>query len=141
MLKAVVMDNNALSRDLLKSLLTSGGHEIIGDANISPPGVARAIKFGPQIICIDLGQDLEVGRAILGELRTALPKTLLFSVSAEMRPDHVKMAMEQGVHGFIVKPFNAGTVLASIRNAVIKLVRSQQSKADAIPPPDDATSS
>ena len=129
MLKVVVMDNSAMSRDLLKSLLTTGGHEIVGDANIAPQGIARAIKLQPQIVCIDLGDDLKTGDAILRELRTELPKTMLFLVSGQMSPEGVKMALEHGVHGFIVKPFNSITVLATIRGAVLKLIKQQQAKA------------
>ena len=126
MLRVVVMDNNAISRDLLKSLLATGGHEIAGDSNTSPTGIAKAIGLNPQIICIDIGEDPAAGGAMLTQLRQALPKALVFVVSGKMSPEGVKHAMQFGVHGFIVKPFNSVTVLATIRNAVLKLVKSQQ---------------
>ena len=36
MLKAVILDGNAIARNLLTSVLTSGGHEVVGDSNIAP---------------------------------------------------------------------------------------------------------
>jgi two-component system chemotaxis response regulator CheY len=131
MLRVVVMDNSAVSRDLLKSLLTTGGHEIVGDTNTSPMGIARAIKMVPQIICIDMGESVPEGAAMLQELRSALPKALVFVVSGQMSPDGVKAAMAAGVHGFIVKPFNSARVLATIRNGVLKLIKQQQPKPEA----------
>jgi two-component system chemotaxis response regulator CheY len=47
-------------------------------------------------------------------------------VAAKMDSDRVRSALERGVHGFIVKPFNAVTVLLTIRNAVIKLAKQQR---------------
>ena len=38
----------------------------------------------------------------------------------------VQSALARGVHGFIVKPFKADTVLKTIRNTVIAFVKQQQ---------------
>jgi two-component system chemotaxis response regulator CheY len=63
---------------------------------------------------------------MLESLRNTFPKALLFMVAAKMDSDRVRSALERGVHGFIVKPFNAVTVLLTIRNAVIKLAKQQR---------------
>jgi two-component system, chemotaxis family, chemotaxis protein CheY len=129
MLKVVVIDSNAISRNLLTSILVNGGHDVIGDANTGSAGIARMIKLQPQVVCIDIGGAEEDGMALIDSMRTALPKVLLFLVSGTINPAIVQTAVEHGVHGFIVKPFNPLTVLATIRNTIIKLVR--QIKADS----------
>jgi two-component system, chemotaxis family, chemotaxis protein CheY len=127
-LKVVIIDANAISRNLLGSILTSGGHDVVGDANTTPAGLARMIKLQPQVVCIDIGQ-AEEGMALLDTLRDALPKVLLFFVSGKMDAATVQDALAHGVHGFIVKPFNAATVLTSIRNTIVKLARQHQAAA------------
>jgi len=123
MIKAVVIDANAISRNLLTSVLQNGGFDVVGDTTLSPAGLASAIKLAPQIVCMDLGAPDSGGMDRLDTLRQGLPKALVFLVSGSFDAATVQAGLERGVHGFIVKPFNAGTVLATIRRAVIKLAR------------------
>jgi len=136
MLKVVVIDANAISRNLLTSVLVNGGHHVVGDANTSSAGLANMIKLQPQLVCIDIGTPDDEGFAKLDTLRHGLPKSLIFLVSAKMEAAFVQRALDWGVHGFIVKPFNAVTVLAGIRNAIIKIAR--QHKQAAAPDSDHA---
>jgi DNA-binding NarL/FixJ family response regulator len=141
MLKVVVVDNNAISRDLLSTILLNGGHDVIGGSNNSPAGLAKVIKWHPQVVCIDIGgADTEAASlSMLDTVRTALPKALIFLVSGKMTDQTVQSALQHGVHGFIVKPFNAVTVLATIRNTIIKLARTHRANAMADAAPDDGS--
>lgn len=126
MLKVVVIDANAISRNLLTSVLVNGGHNVVGDSNTSSAGLANMIKLQPQLVCIDIGTPDDEGFARLDTLRNGLPKALIFLVSGKMEPVFVQRAVEWGIHGFIVKPFNAVTVLAGIRNAIIKIAKQHK---------------
>ncbi|MGZ3238911.1 MAG: ANTAR domain-containing response regulator [Burkholderiaceae bacterium] len=128
MLKVVIIDGNAISRNLLTSVLTTGGYEVIGDSNTSSAGIASMVKLQPQILCVDTGDAENNGMNMLESLRDTFPKALIFMVAAKMDSDRVQSALQRGVHGFIVKPFNAVTVLMTIRNAVIKLAKQQTAK-------------
>lgn len=137
MLKVVIIDTSAISRGLLNTVLTDGGHEVVGDSNTTPAGLARMIKLQPQLICVDVGHE-ENSMAILDTLREGLPRAILFFVSGKIDPATIEQALQHGVHGFIVKPFNSVTVLKTIRNAVIKVVKQQQIRtASALQEPDD----
>ena len=126
MLKVVVIDSNAISRNLLTSVLVNGGFDVVGDSNISPAGLAAMIKLQPQLVCIDLGGADEEAFERLATIRTGLPKSVVFLVSAKFDASTVQTAAERGVHGFIVKPFNAVNVLTSIRKAIIKLAQQHR---------------
>lgn len=130
MLRVVIIDGQAISRNLLSTILVNGGHDVIGDSNTSSAGLARLIKLRPQIVCIDIGHAEDGGMVLIDTIRSELPKALVFMVSGKMSQDMVQGALQRGVHGFIVKPFNALTVLTTIRNAVLKVARQQQAKAD-----------
>ena len=122
MLKVVVMDGNAISRGLLASVLTNGGHLVIGDTNVSFTGIARMVKLKPQLVCIDLELVETDKMEVLDKIRSELPKTIIFLVSNSFDAESIKLAQEHGARGFIVKPFNSARVLTAIRNAVVKFV-------------------
>lgn len=128
MLKVVILDGNAISRDLLNTVLTNGGHRVVGDSNTSPAGLAKMIKLQPQIVCIDIGEASGDGLTLLETIRSELPKALVFLVSGKIDSATLEGAVQRGVQGFIVKPFNSLTVLKTIRNTVLKFARQQQVK-------------
>ena len=125
MLKAVLVDSSAVSRGLLNTVLQDGGYEVVGQAHTGHGALLLATKFHPQIVCIAREQ-VEDGSNIVEQLRAMLPKTLIFMVSGTLDAPTIEAAMARGVHGFIVKPFKADTVLKTIRNTVLALVRRQQ---------------
>lgn len=125
MLKAVLVDSNAISRGLLNTVLTDGGYEVVGQTHTGQSAMVLAAKFRPQIMCIAREQ-VEDGSNVVEQLRTHLPKTMVFMISGTLDAPTIEAALARGVHGFIVKPFKADTVLKTIRNTVIALVRKQQ---------------
>jgi two-component system chemotaxis response regulator CheY len=125
MLKAVIVDSNAISRGLLNTVLMDGGYEVVGQAHTGLTALVVANKFHPQIMCIAREQ-VEDGSGVVEQLRATLPKTLIFMVSGTLDAPTIQAALARGVHGFIVKPFKADTVLGTIRNTVIAVVRKQQ---------------
>ena len=127
MLKAVLVDSSAVSRGLLNTVLQDGGYEVVGQTHTGHGALLLATKFQPQIVCIAREQ-VEDGSNIVEQLRATLPKTLIFMVSGTFDAPTIEAAMARGVHGFIVKPFKADTVLKTIRNTVLALVRRQQSQ-------------
>jgi len=128
MLKAVIVDGNAISRGLLNTVLTDGSYDVVGMTHTGPLGYNLALKHHPHVFCIAREQ-VEDGSDVLEQLRAQLPKTLIFLVSGTLDAQAVQAAAARGVHGFIVKPFKADTVLKTIRNTVIAFVKKQRQAA------------
>ena len=135
MLKAVIVDGNAVSRAMLGTVLGDGSYEVVGATHTGALGYALAMKHRPHVVCIAREQ-VEDGSEVVELLRASLPKTLVFLVSGTLDAQAVQSAAARGVHGFIVKPFKAETVLRTIRNTVLAFVKKQQ--AAAVKPPGDA---
>ena len=125
MLKAVIVDGNAVSRGLLNSVLTNGGYDVVGQTHTSPHGYALLQKHHPHLVCIALDQ-IEDGSNIVEQIREHLPKTLVFMVSGAIDEKILQAALARGVQGFIVKPFKADAVLKTIKNTVIAMIKKQQ---------------
>ncbi len=126
MLKAIILDNQAVARDLLTSVLNNGGHEVVGGSNTNVSNLARMVKLQPQIVCVDIGETNGDGLELLDTLHKELPKALIFWVSAKIDADTIQRVQQHGVSGFIVKPFNATAVLTSIRNTIIRIATKQR---------------
>ncbi|MFZ6871716.1 ANTAR domain-containing response regulator [Undibacterium sp. Di27W] len=134
MLKAVILDANAVARNLLASVLVNGGHDVVGDANLTPASLARVIKLKPQIVCVDIGEADEEGLALLDKIKAELPKALIFMVSSKIDATILQQAQQRGVQGFIVKPFNSVAVLTSIRNTIIRIAKQQRASMTELAP-------
>jgi len=125
MLKAVIIDSSAVARGLLNTVLVDGGYDVVGQAHTCANGMALLIKYQPHIVCIAREQ-MESGEDVVREIKTNWPKTLIFMVSSEFDAATIQAAHAMGVSGFIVKPFKADTVLNTIRNVVIAMVKRQR---------------
>ncbi len=124
MLKAVIIDSSAMSRDLLTMVLTEGGYSVVGSVHTNERGFALLQKHHPHFVCI--GADQVDEGAIVEQIREQMPKMLVFMMSGTLNAQSIQAAMARGVHGFIVKPFNADAVLKSIKNAVLAMIKKQQ---------------
>jgi two-component system chemotaxis response regulator CheY len=125
MLKAVIIDSSAVARGLLNTVLLDGGYDVVGQTHTCASGLALLIKHQPHIVCIAREQ-IENGEDVVREIKTNWPKTLIFMVSSELNAATIQSAHAMGVAGFIVKPFKADTVLNTIRNVVIAMVKRQR---------------
>jgi two-component system chemotaxis response regulator CheY len=125
MLKAVIIDSNAISRGLLNTVLTDGGYSVEGQTHTSAQGYALLQKYHPHIVCIALEQ-VEDGHQVVEQIREHMPKTLIFMVSGAIDAATLQAALARGVHGFIVKPFKADAVLKTIKNTVLAMIKKQQ---------------
>ncbi len=125
MLKVVIVDANAMSRDLLNTVLSEGGYSVVGSTHTAAQGYALVQKFHPHVMCVGLDQ-MEEGSNIVGNVRANFPKTLIFTVSGALDVATIQAAQARGVDGFIVKPFKADAVLKTIKTTVLAMIKRQQ---------------
>lgn len=125
MLKAVLIDSSAIARGLLNTVLIDGGYDVVGQAHTCLAGNVLLIKHNPQIICV--ARDcIEADEPGMAAMRRDWPKAMIFMVSSEFDQATIQKAHTMGINGYIVKPFNGGTVLKTIRNTIIATVKRQQ---------------
>lgn len=128
MLRVAILDNSAIARGLLRSILADGGHNVISESGVAAANLSRLALLAPQLVFIDLDAEKGDPQSTLAALRRGLPKALIFAVSSAFTAERIREASEQGANGFIVKPFNGTAVLSSIRTAILKLVEQQKIK-------------
>lgn len=128
MLKAVIIDENATSRGLLQTILANNGWEVVGQTNTGAKGKLLIEKFQPQFVCLSLDQANDA-TSTLESLRKEYPKTLVFIIASAIDAATAQSIIARGAHGFFLKPFNQVTVANTVRSAVLRLVKGQQSSA------------
>lgn len=113
-----IVDDNDLSRHLLRSILRDGPVRLIGEAIDGERALLTIGKLRPDIVCLDIVMPGINGIETLKEIKAQFPRTIVLMISAEPRGEVVKQAIAHGAAGFVVKPFNAARVLDSIGRAV-----------------------
>ncbi|WP_442785049.1 response regulator [Actimicrobium sp. GrIS 1.19] len=105
---------------MLRTILVADGYRIIAEASNGKAGVEQAIKLKPDLVFLDIEMPDTSGVDVLKELMKELPKTIVLMVSGLRDAETIKSCLASGAAGFIIKPFNAGTVLKVMRDAVIR---------------------
>lgn len=118
--KILVIDDHALTRSLLKGLLKDAGYHAIREAMDGDAGVKLAQYFGPDLICLDMAMPGRSGLEMLGPLKEVAPRASILMVTANSERDTVVNCLNAGASGYIIKPFNAATVLRVIESALRK---------------------
>jgi CheY-like chemotaxis protein len=126
--QVLVIDDDALSREVLALLLDSAGHSVetadSGDAALLHLQTAQRL---PQVVLTDLQMPGTTGRHLALRLRSLCgPRTMLLAMSATAPDD----GSDRGFDGFLRKPFTMETFTAAIAGKTAK-ARKKPSGAGA----------
>lgn len=114
-LKILVIDDNEMTRAVLRTILHSDDqYQVVAEATNGISGLESAIRLQPDIICLDVIMPGASGLEILEQIKDKCPATTVLMVTGNNERETVRVAIERGASGFIIKPFNAGTVLDTV---------------------------
>lgn len=128
--EVLIIDDNNISRMLLRSMLRGDEYEVVGEASNGKSGIELALRLRPDIICLDIMMPEISGLDVLLEIRPKLPQAVILMVTGSTDRETVQAALQGGANGYIVKPYNSGRVLTAIEQALAK-ARSQKVQAGA----------
>ena len=117
-LTAIVADDDPYLREMLRLLLRSDHYEVVGEAPNGEVAVQLCKRLRPDVALVDINMPIKDGLAVLEELKTLELPVRVVMISAEATLDKVKLAIDKGATGFIVKPFRSGTVLDELRHCL-----------------------
>ena len=117
-MKVLIIDDNALVRELAKSILNAAWPV---DARECADGRAGAAELGwrPDLILVDYEMrpmnGLEFTRLLREGGRGADPRTPVIMMTGHADREHVLAARRAGVDGFVVKPLTIRAVLERVQ--------------------------
>lgn len=134
--KALVCDDVAENREVLKKFLSSVGMEILVAEN-AKDAIELIRNHSPDILLMDIQMPgmsgIEASEQIFKEFGKDHIKIILHSASVL---EHEQETYKQiGCHGFILKPFRKRTVLDCIQDALYLKYEYENSDAEAISDP------
>ena len=114
----LIIEDEDLDRKVLHSILLSAGYEVVGTARNGEEGIELSRTLQPDLITIDLMMPKMNGMEVLSKLMKENSETkALICTSAHSDPV-VDLAMRYGAKGYIIKPFQAKSLLATVKEVI-----------------------
>ncbi len=116
--RILVVDDTMFMRTLVKNILFSGGHDIVGEAEDGVQAVEMYKKLKPDLVTMDVVMPKMNGIEALKSIKAADPKARVIMCTAVGQEQMVKLAIKSGAKGYIVKPFQAPKVIEEVNNVL-----------------------
>lgn len=104
-MKVLIVDDNVMTRSLIKDLLTEMGHEVTGEAENGDEAVREFTSRRPDLVLLDLIMPGKNGLQVLEELKAIDPAPRVVMVTAVQQEVITRELMEKGAAGVLHKPF------------------------------------
>jgi two-component system, chemotaxis family, chemotaxis protein CheY len=118
MARVLVVDDAAFMRKMVTDALSSGGHEIVGEAANGEEAVQRFQELRPDVMTLDITMPEKDGLAALQEIIAVDPGAKVVMCSALGQESKVLQSIKLGAKDFVVKPFQPDRVLSAIEKAL-----------------------
>lgn len=129
--KIVIVDDSAVIRSLLRSLLSNEGHKIVNEHSSGRNLLASIEEHKPDVICLDYNLPEVDGLELLKEIHIAYPTVAVVMITGNKSSILEKSAAGAGASGFIHKPFTPEKIIRDIHQVILAqkiLLASQQVK-------------
>lgn len=122
MSRIYLVDDHAIVRDGLRSMLEAAGYEVVGESADPTVALGDLLRLQPDLLLLDLSLESRSGFELLTELhRRSLPvRALVLTMSAQ--PRHVAEALRLGAAGYLLK----GSPRAELLQAIERVLRGQR---------------
>ena len=118
MARVLVVDDAAFMRKVVSDALTSGGHEVVGEAGNGNEAVQRYQELHPELTTLDITMPEKDGLQALSEIMSIDPSAKVIMCSALGQEGKVLEAVKLGAKDFVVKPFQPPRVLEAVDKAL-----------------------
>ncbi len=121
--RILVVDDETPIRRLLRTALAAEGYDVI-EAEDGNRALAAAAKENPDAVLLDLGlPDLD-GTEVLARLREWSPMPVVVLTARDAETQKIA-ALDAGADDYVTKPFAMGELLARLRAALRRRLRSE----------------
>ena len=119
MARIVIVDDSSADLKLMESILRSGNHQV---SALSDPLTAEAViaREKPDLVLLDVVMPLRNGYEVLRDLKrnSATSELPVILVSSKSNDTDVRWGMRQGARDYVIKPYTAEQVLASVQKVL-----------------------
>jgi DNA-binding NarL/FixJ family response regulator len=102
--RIVIAEDYTIVRQGLKSLLDSfSDFEVVGEAVNGKEAIESVGRLKPDLVLMDLSMPKTDGITAIKEIKRCLPETKILALTVHKTEGHVRMALEAGADGYILK--------------------------------------
>lgn len=117
-IKALVADDDGITRHLLRTLLRQSYIEVVGEATNGVEALELCSKLLPDVLILDINMPKMNGFEVLKSIRSTHPEISVIMMSTDATQSNVEEARTYGIYKFIVKPFSPAQVIKAIMSGV-----------------------
>lgn len=110
-IKALIADDDEITRLLLRTLLRQNNIKVVGEAKNGIAAIEQCEKLHPDILFLDINMPKMNGFEVLKSISNLQPGIAIIMISSDSTLHNIKEAGNYGVKNFIVKPFNTAIVM------------------------------
>jgi two-component system response regulator NreC len=115
--RIVIAEDYTIVRQGLKSLLDSfSDFEVVGEAVDGKEAIESAGRLKPDLVLMDLSMPKTDGITAIKEIKKRFPETKILALTVHKTEGHVRMALEAGADGYILKDASCTELEMAIRN-------------------------
>ncbi len=118
MAKILIVDDSAMSRRILRSILEGAGHNVI-EAEDGMLALEKYYLDKPDIVLLDLIMKGMLGMEVLRKIRMMDERARVIVATADIQTSTKAMTDAEGAAAFVTKPFVGERILETV-NAVLE---------------------
>ncbi len=129
-LRLVIVDDDALTRQMLRKLVESMDGEVIGEAKDGHAGISAAQSLQPDVLLLDVSMPVMGGFEAARQLRENMPELRIIFVSQHSNHAYVDEAFRCGAKGYVLK----GAAATELHDAIQAVMAGQPFRSLRITP-------
>ncbi len=114
----LICDDAMFMRKLIHQVMTSGGFEVVGEAEDGSEAVDKYQTLKPDLVTMDLMMPQMSGIDVVREIMKRDSNACIIMCSSVCQEALVTEAMKAGARGYVVKPFQSPQLLAAAERAL-----------------------
>ncbi len=122
--RILVVEDDASIRNVLRVLFGAEGYRV-AEAATAARAEAEAQSYKPDLLLVDLGLPDRDGVDVIRKVRSWSPVPIIV-LSARTMEDQKIAALDAGADDYVTKPFSAAELLARVRAALRRHVRTSE---------------
>jgi two-component system KDP operon response regulator KdpE len=122
MFRVLVVEDDQDLRDVLRALLEAESYRVV-EAETAARALIEARSNKPDVVLVDLGLPDRDGQTVIREIREFASVPIIVLSARAMESDKVS-ALDGGADDYVMKPFSSTELLARVRAALRRSVRS-----------------
>lgn len=110
-LRFLVVDDHALFRDGMVSLLKAAGMQVVGEATDGLMAVSEALRLKPDVVLMDIDMPVMNGIVATRQITESIPGIRVVMLTVSQEDQKLVEALRAGAKGYLLKSLNSDEFL------------------------------